>query len=102
MLIFERNEHHVAVIFCAHVPVGDHPAAQRDALAEQPRQFVAPHFAIARQKIERMAAHAHLEDFAFVAQFLFQRVFRQVHFSQRHANGILRVGFSKQGFGSFR
>src|SRR2546430_12588803 len=34
-LVFERDKHHVAVVFRAHVTMGDHPAAERDARAER-------------------------------------------------------------------
>src|SRR5713101_7046149 len=90
-LVLERHEHHVAVIFCSHMTVGHHPAAQRHALSAQVPQLVAPSLAVARQKIEWVAAHAHFEDFAFVAQLLFQRVFRRLHFGQCHAGRILPV-----------
>src|SRR5260370_25740441 len=73
-LVFQRDEHHVAVIFCSDMPVSHDPAAQRHALPAQARKFIAPSFAVARQKIERVAAHAHLQDFALVPQLLFQRV----------------------------
>ena len=62
--------------------MGDHPAAERDALAEQAGQFVAPDFAVAWEKIERMAADADFQDFALVTQLLFERVFRHLHFGQ--------------------
>ena len=48
------------------MPVSHHPAAQRHALSAQPRQLVAPGFAVARQKIQRVAAHADLQNFALV------------------------------------
>src|SRR5260370_1233857 len=61
------------------MPVSYHPAAQRHALPAQARKFIAPGFAVARHKIERVAAHAHLQDFALVPKLLFQRVLWDRH-----------------------
>ena len=47
-LVFQRHKHHVAVILRAHVPVGHHPAAQRDSLPVHLRQFIAPGLSIPR------------------------------------------------------
>ena len=77
--------------------VSNNPTAQRDAFSEQAWQFVAPDFAVARQKIERMSADADFEDFTFVAQLLLERVFRHLHFCQDRGSGIPCAGFGEQG-----
>jgi hypothetical protein len=74
-LVFEGDEHHVAIIFCADVAISDDPAAESDTLAAKSGEFVAPGFAVTRKKIERMAADADFQDFAFVTEFLLESVF---------------------------
>src|ERR1700686_1800819 len=41
-LVLQRDEHHVAVIFSANMPVSHYPAAQPHALSVQAWQFIAP------------------------------------------------------------
>src|SRR5258708_2053575 len=55
-LVLERDEHHVAVVFCSHVAVSYHPAPQRHALSVQARQFIAPGFAVAPPQREPVSA----------------------------------------------
>ena len=64
------------------VPTGakrDEPAQQRDAsrariAGAQRGQIRAPRFAVSRDAIERMAAHADFEDFLFAGQPLLARI----------------------------
>src|SRR6266403_1330460 len=94
-LIFEGDEHHVAEIFCSDVTVSHHPAAKRHALSAQTRQFVAPDFAVAWQKIQGVPAHANFQNFPLVPQLLFSGIFRRLHFRQHRADTIPSVCFGK-------
>src|SRR5277367_2331679 len=95
-LILQCHKHHVPVILRSHMPVSHHPSAQCYPLPPQSIQLVAPDLAIPRQKIQRMPAHAHLQNFPFVSQLLFLRLRSNRHPRQGNAYRVIRSRISEQ------